>query len=357
VKVLPPPLAKKKGPVTKTDRPNITEATTQEVKQVSKKDPDFEIADIKNKISKLLKYSAFEPEHRYWLDTGYPDLNATLGSRKQGLPYGKIYELSGIEHGGKTALATIIAGMCQRDGAAVGYIDLEDSYDIDWATRLGLDCERVLPLAPKLIYAGKSKARKGQPDVVNATLGRMGVTKDLKLESAEMLFAEAEAAMALFSEKGYKKQFWILDSVANIQTEMSIDAGTTDRNMRVNLDRAMFLSNTLPRWAALAANYNAMIFLVNQIRDKVGLVFGSPEYTPGGRALRHACAIRAKVRRGEGGGRLKIDTRIVGIKGVIQNEKNKAGQGSVERCLVGFKIRWDKVPARIEFMPVADLKN
>lgn len=304
--------------------------------KVSGATTNWEVDAIRAKIGKLLKFSTFEPEQRYWLDTGYPDLNATLGSRDMGIPYGKIYELSGEEHGGKTALGIILAGMCQRDGAAVGYIDLEDSYDIKWSTTLGLDCSQVLALAPKLIQLKK----KGE----------------VRLESAEMLFAEAEIAMAEFAAGGSKKQFWILDSVANLQTEMAIEAGTVNRNMRVNVDRAQFLSSTLPKWASLAAQYNAMIFLINQLRDKVGMVWGEPTYSPGGRALRHACAIRAKVRRVKGG-RLLHNKQLVGIYGAIKNVKNKAGQGSVERCETGFKIRWSKNPARVTFMPLADVEE
>jgi recombination protein RecA len=298
---------------------------------------EAEIATMQRQISKLLKFSTFEPEQRYWLDTGYEQLNATLGSRKRGLPYGKIYELSGIEHGGKTVMGTVLAGIAQKDGAAVGYIDLEDSRDEKWAVKLGLNYPDTLPVYPKLVEEGKK-------------------TKTIRLQSAEEIFAEAEVAMQLFAKRGYKKQYWLLDSVANIQTAMAVEAGLLDRNMRVNMDRAMFLSNVLPRWAGLASNYGAMIVLVNQLRNKVGMVFGDPLYAPGGRALAHACAIRARVRRLKNG-QIRQNGKVVGIIGVIKNTKNKAGEGSVEQEQVCFKIKWSKSPARIEFMSVEEAEE
>lgn len=354
----PPPMMRKKGaPLTGRPSRIITpdveadeeeQGAVPERKLVVTSNLSPKISKMQDKIGRLLKFSAFEPEQRYWLDTGFPDLNETLGSRELGLPYGKIIELSGIEHGGKTLLSTIIGGMCQRDGAALGYMDLENSYDVPWATNLGMDCSNVFLIEPKLISIN---GKKMHPKAMRV-LHELDPKLPLQLESAEMMFAEAELAMKLYAEQGADKQFWMLDSVAQIQTQMAVDAGTTERNMRVNLDRAMFLSNVLPRWAALAASYNAMIFLLNQIRDKPGVMYGSPEYSPGGRALRHACAIRAKVRKGEKGGRLLMGKKLVGIKGVIKNEKNKAGQGSIGGGQVAFKIRWDKTPAQFTCTPV-----
>jgi recombination protein RecA len=313
-------------------------------------------AKVQRQIEKLLKFSSFEPEQRYWLDTGCQELNAVLGSKTAGIPYGKIIELSGKESAGKTTLTTILAGMAQRDGASVGYIDLEDSRDEAWAGKLGLDMSQVIQIWPKLIVRRKKK--KGDKDFVvddpnvSRMVGKM-LGKEAQLESAEMLFEEAEAAMRILAEQGAQKQFWFLDSVANIQTEMVVEAGVSDQNMRTKLDRAMFLSLTLPRWAALAANYNATIVMINQLRDKQGLVFGKPTYTPGGRALRHACAIRAEVSPISGGA-LKNAGVQIGVKGKIKNEKNKAGNGSHPNAIVGFKIRWDKSPAKISFMPVEE---
>ena len=324
---------------------------TREERKAKQRGVDLDGAAIEDNIKRLLGMSTFEPEQRYWLDTGSRDLNGVFGSRKRGIPYGKIAEVAGEKHGGKTALVTILAGMAQRDGAAVGYVDLEDSRDPVWSRKLGLQYEQVVKLWPKFL-TGKRKGKKKKKGDTSAPQPKGA----LRLESAEEVFKEAETGMRLLSEAGYKKQFWIVDSIANIQTELSVDAGTTDRNMRVNVDRALFLSATLPRWSALAANYNASIFFINQLRLKPGVMFGDPHYTPGGNAVPFAASIQVRVKRKKGG-RVRSGDRIIGIIGGIENIKNKAGGGSREGRKCGFKITWNKPTARIRFMSYTELEE
>jgi RecA/RadA recombinase len=290
------------------------------------------VSRIQDRVKSLLKMSTFEPEYKYWLDTGSEHLNATLGSRIQGLPYGKIYELAGQKHGGKTAIASILAGMAQKEGAGVGWIDLENSYDPEWVTKLGLNATNVVPIVPKFIFEDK----KSEVPI---------------LESTELLFAEAEETMRLFMDAGCKKQIWILDSIANIQTRMAIAAGATDRNMRVKLDRAAFLSESLPRWAGYAVNYNAMVLMINQERKKPNVMFGDPTYTPGGEAVSFNAAVQARISRISKGMMLH-NGKSIGIVGKIVNKKNKAGGGSVQNETCAFKIQWNCNPAKIRFMTV-----
>jgi RecA/RadA recombinase len=319
---------------------------------------DVDAASIEAKIQRLLGFSTFEPEQRYWLDTGSPDLNAVLGSRELGIPYGKIIELRGEEHGGKTTLSTLLAGMAQRDGAAVGYIDLEDSRDEQWATKLGLDLTKVTKVYPKLIQPSKkAETEEGEEkEKEDRGASRKKKRKKLKgqkgmpyLQAAEELFAEAETGMALLAQAGIKKQFWFLDSIANLQPAEVVDAGAMKQNMHTGAARAAYLSIALPRWAGLAANYNAMIILINQMRTRPGVMFGSPDYSPGGKALRHNCSIRANVKRLKNG-QLRKGERIIGLVGVVENFKNKAGGGSVQSAKAGFKVLWNRTPAKYEFM-------
>src|SRR5436190_18906445 len=88
---------------------------------------------IVERIRKRLKHYTAEKAPEYWLDTGDPDLNAVLGSRDRGVPYGKMYEISGRESSGKSALLYELAGMAQRDGAGAGLLDAEGSYEESWA--------------------------------------------------------------------------------------------------------------------------------------------------------------------------------------------------------------------------------
>jgi RecA/RadA recombinase len=99
-----------------------------------------------------------------------------------------------------------------------------------------------------------------------------------------------------------------------------------------------------------------MLYFINQLRDKVGMTFGDPTYTPGGRAIRTNCAIRVRVRRVKGG-QLRYNGKVIGVAGIIKNVKNKAGQGSVEAESCGFKVIWNKAKSDIEFMTTDDITD
>jgi RecA/RadA recombinase len=321
-----------------------------------------DVAGIQRDVQRLLKVSTFQPDHQYWLDTGSPELNATLGSREKGLCYGKMIEIYGKNHGGKTTLCQILAACAQRDGAVFGYGDLENSRDGVWSGKLGVSWENAIPIYPKLIMP-KAKKKKGvsKPSGTEVDVDEEDNKKTKKtvlpvLQSAEDIFMEAEATMALLYEKGIKKQFWLFDSVANITPSKILDAGIDGQNMNTNVARAKFLADTLPRWAGLAANYNAMIVFINQVRMKIGVMFGDPETTPGGNALLHNCAVRARVGRVKNG-LLRKKGKVVGIVFIVKNIKNKAGEGSVQNDMCGVSVRWDREPARIEFMTAEDAER
>lgn len=334
------------GPPPKKTKAPTSIAATVKVKKVAPvvEEPSPTVSKkntLASRIQKYLKFATFEPESRYWLDTGSEDLNASLGSRDKGVRYGNIVELCGEEHHGKTMIALILAGIAQRDGAAIGYIDLEDSRDSVWASKLGLDLDDALLIYPKLVKSTK----KGKPTSSEIEIPR--------LQGIEELFTEAEVGMAMMAET-HQKQLWIIDSVANMQTVMAIDAGSEGQNMRTRNDRALFLAQALPRWSGLAANYNAIVILINQMRNKMGLVFGDPLESPGGRALRHACAVRARVRKKKSGVLKTADGRVLGKIGTIANFKNKAGGGSVPEQKCAFRVLTTKTPHRITFMPFED---
>jgi RecA/RadA recombinase len=177
----------------------------------------------------------------------------------------------------------------------------------------------------------------------------------LKLQTANQLFDESERAMARVHKAGAKKQFWMIDSIANIVTDAHLKAGVKDADMHSKLSRADFLSQLLPRWSGLAANYNAMVIAINQLRDKIGgMGFGEQDQTTGGRALRHACAVRVRVQRLR---KLRNGARTIGLAGQLRNIKNKAGAGSEEGHECGFKVLWHKETAEVEFMPLSELKT
>lgn len=296
----------------------------------------FDAKAIRGAVQKVMKVSSYEPKTRYWLDTGSPLFNAVVGSKKYGVPYGKVIELHGPEHGGKTLIGQLLMGLAQADSAAAGYVDLEDSRDEAWARKLGVLWEYVMEFYPQF----------------NVPKKKGGL---LKLQAANQIFAESERAMARMYKLDAKKQFWLIDSIANIVTQKQLDAGTNHADMNTKLDRSNYLSTLLPQWAGFAANYNAMVVVINQLRDKIGgMGFGEQDQTTGGRALRHACAVRVRVQRLR---KLRNGPRTIGLAGQLRNIKNKAGAGSEEGHECGFKVLWHKETAEVEFMPLSELKT
>lgn len=296
----------------------------------------FDAKSIRGAVQKMTKVASYEPPIRYRLKTGSSLFNAVLGSAKHGVPYGKVIELMGPEHGGKTLIAQILMGLAQADGAAAGYGDLEESRDPAWAEKLGVLWEYVMEFYPQF---NQPKKKGGL----------------LKLQAAEQIFGEMERSMYKVFKAGAKKQVWFIDSISNIVTAKMINAGA-EAGMNEMLDRANFLAKILPRWAGLAANYNALVLVSNQLRDEVGgsFGFGGPQdHSTGGRALRHAAAIRLRIQRLK---QLKHAGRIIGLAGQLRNIKNKAGAGSEEGCECGYKVLWDGPVADVEFLPLAELK-
>jgi RecA/RadA recombinase len=320
---------------------------------------------VQSSVQKLLKMSAFEPTHRYWLDLGNEYANAVFGSREKGVPYGKVMEISGAEHCGKTLISNVLMGMAQQDGAAAGYIDLEDSRDGIWSTKLGVNWAAVTKFYYELVMASwKCKCGATNPGSLEPTQfctkcgkPRKGIVPPPTLLSAEQIFEQAESAMYKLSKLGAQKQFWFLDSIAMIVTAKQYEVGLADSSMNSKLDRAMFLSTLLPRWSGIAANYNATILVSNQLRAKFGFTgYGDSDETTGGKALRHVCSIRIRGRRVKGG-RLKNGKQVVGLAGALRNVKNKAGEGSQEGCECGFKILWNRPKASVDFMSIDELNK
>lgn len=280
----------------------------------------------------------------YWLDTGYKEFNAALGSEKKGLPTGRIFELAGKNHAGKTLIANWLAGKAQRDFKAfVIEIQLEGSHDKPWSIRLGVKfgSKWHYLLQPRILI--RAKVTKG--DEAKAKRKKKSASKAF-LQSAELIFKEAEEVMLWVKEQWPKRPIFVfLDSLANLQTEMQVDAAG-ESNMRSNMDRAQFLSRILPRWCSLAMNYDAWIFLLNQVRTNPRVLFGSPEYAPGGSAAAHNAHSRVWVRRIKNGKLMKMGKQI-GLKGKIINYKNKSGGGSEADRECGFQINFIKKPTRM----------
>lgn len=319
--------------------------------------PVVSMSAVQALIQKKLHINAFVPKYKYWLRID-PYLAAVLGSESRGIPFGKVMELHGIEHGGKTLIGIIMGALAQADGAAFIYVDLEHSYDPLWIKKLGGNPDDVLLIEQKLVMPSFRKQKKDESDETYERLQLKYAGKDKvpEMQSIESIFLEVQAGIFQLNKAGYKKIYLLVDSIAFMQTAMQNTAAEENNvNMRTNADLPMFLAKALPKWAAFAAAYNVLIVFINQLRDVPGAMYGPSERTPGGRQLRHTCHVRARVSRiGPG---MKQGKKKIGILGKIKNVKNKSGNGSVEGEECGFQVRWDKAKAEITFMSAVEAEK
>lgn len=283
---------------------------------------------IVQRLRKKLKHYTAEKEPDFWMDTGSRELNSVLGHKRKGIPYGKIFEVSGRESHGKTGLVYELAGMAQGDGAAVALLDVENSFDKRWARIRGIDPDKIAVFKPYV--------------------GRFGTSREVRMSTAEDLCQELEAWIKQ-ARKVYKKIFVGIDSIPALVPSAVADVEIDGMNMKTKLSLATFLSELLQRWVGYVYAYNVMLVFVNQVRSRPMVRFGSPEYTPGGNAVKFYCSVRVKVKRHKDG-RMMNAHRQIGIKSTIRNLKNKAG--GVENREIGYKLFFRK---KSKFLPLEEI--
>lgn len=192
-----------------------------------------------------------------------PDFDPEIHS-SGGLPLGRLVELSGGEGCGKSSECYRVVRNAQKIGLKCLWIDAEHSFEPDLAEIYGVDMDK-LEVADLI--------DEEDPE---------------HLYSAEEIFDRVNDAC----ESGYK--VIVLDSVANLMTAAEIENGLAEGGVGMG-QIAGVLSKALKKVVNYAAKNNALVIFINQLREKVGQMFGNPEYTPGGRALRHNCSVRIKM--------------------------------------------------------------
>lgn len=281
------------------------------------------------RIREKMGHLTHERPARVYLDTGSPELNAVLGEREAGIAFGKIIEISGQSSTGKTAIALDLAATAQTANEAhVLWLDFENSFDQpltaeqnNWYQRRGLMCHK-----------GATNFTLIQPYV-----GLFNNEKTPRLATAEELLGEAEAVLVYQSRKK-KPIIAVVDSVTGMLPEEQSNAGIGGQNMRTTMALPVLLGDLLRRWTGLLPEYDALAIFLNQLRTKPGISFGDPNYTPGGNALPFYAHSRVRMRRVKGG-RVLRKGRMVGLKGILLNHKNKSGGIEGEEC--GFRIFFD----------------
>lgn len=233
----------------------------------SKKDkPDEKMAQLRSQLMKTYGAEAIIPmtksgaqyssSNTEFIPTGSIALDKALG--RPGLPLGRIVEIYGPEASGKTTLTLEVVAQAQKLGHSVGIIDAEHALDVDYAKNIGVDFHE-----DKLILS--------QPDY-----GEQG------LNIVESMI-----------DSGMVKVI-VVDSVAALTPKAEIEGDIGDAHVGL---QARMMSQALRKITAKAYKQNVMVIFINQIRYKIGVMFGSPETTPGGNALKFYASVRLDIRR------------------------------------------------------------
>jgi recombination protein RecA len=196
-----------------------------------------------------------------------------------GVPRGRIIEIYGPESSGKTTLALHIVAEAQKAGGVAAYIDAEHAMDADYSGKLGVDVDQLLI---------------SQPDSGEQAL---------------------EIAEALVRSNGV--DVIVIDSVAALVPRAELDGEMGDSLPGL---QARLMSQALRKLTAIVSQSNTCFIFINQIREKIGVMFGSPETTSGGRALKFYASLRLDIRRI---GALKDGDRVVGNRTKVKVVKNK----------------------------------
>ncbi len=211
------------------------------------------------------------------ISTGSLSLDVALGG--QGIPQGRIAEIYGPESSGKTTLALHVIAEAQKNGGVAAFIDAEHALDPSWAKKLGVDLEMLLVSQPN--------------------------TGEEAMQIAEMLI------------KSNAVDVIVVDSVAALVPKAELDGEIGDSHVG---RQARLMSQSMRKLTGVIAKSKSAVIFINQIREKVGVMFGSPEVTPGGRALKFYSSVRIDVRRI---GQLKDGEDVVGQRVRTKVVKNK----------------------------------
>ncbi len=188
------------------------------------------------------------------ISTGALSLDLALGGR--GIPRGRIVEVFGPESSGKTTLALTVVANAQKNGGVAAFIDAEHALDPSWARKIGVNIDDLLV---------------SQPD-----------TGEQALDICELLVRSNAVDII------------VIDSVAALIPKAEIEGDMGDTHVGL---QARLMSQAMRKLTGVIARSQATVIFINQIREKIGVMFGSPETTPGGRALKFYSSVRIDIRR------------------------------------------------------------
>ena len=248
--------------------------------QEKKKALGLAISQIEKALGKgaIMRMGADHPREKLQtIPTGAITLDAAIGIG--GIPRGRITEIYGPESSGKTTLTLHLAANVQRAGGVAAFVDAEHALDIDYAKKLGVDVENLLV---------------SQPD-----------TGEQALEIVDILVRSGAVDLV------------VIDSVAALVPKAEIGGEMGDSHMGL---QARLMSQALRKLAGAINRSNCLVVFINQLREKIGVMFGNPETTTGGKALKFYASLRLDIRRV---GPVKEREAVIGNHVRVKVVKNK----------------------------------
>ncbi len=211
------------------------------------------------------------------VSTGSIGLDIALGIG--GLPRGRVVEIYGPESSGKTTLALHVVAEAQKQGGLCAFVDAEHALDVSYARKLGVDTDNLLVSQPdygeQALDIAEALVRSGMIDVI------------------------------------------VIDSVAALTPKAELEGDMGDAHVGL---QARLMSQALRKLTATIAKSRCLVIFINQIRMKIGVMFGNPETTTGGNALKFYASVRLEIRRG---GTIKQGDKVVGNRARVKVVKNK----------------------------------
>ncbi|MCX7958853.1 MAG: recombinase RecA [Deltaproteobacteria bacterium] len=237
------------------------------------------VSDIEKSFGKGSIMQMGEEKHQEipTISTGSLSLNDALGSG--GFPRGRVIEIFGPESSGKTTLALHAIAEAQKAGLITTFIDAEHALDINYAIKIGVDPKNLL---------------LSQPDY-----------GEQALEIADNLIRNNSSDLI------------VIDSVAALVPKAEIEGEMGDSHMGL---QARLMSQALRKLTAITHKTNSMVIFINQVRNKIGVVYGNPETTTGGNALKFYASVRLEVRKADN---IKQGENIIGNRIRVKVVKNK----------------------------------
>ncbi len=258
----------------KTAKPEPASGMTEKQKALQTAIAQIEKQFGQGAVMKLGQSSTLNVES---IPTGSIGLDIALGIG--GLPRGRIVEVYGPESSGKTTVALQAVAQAQKRGGEAAFIDVEHALDPVYAKALGVDIDSLLV---------------SQPD-----------SGEQALEIAEALVRSGAIDII------------VIDSVAAMVTKAEIDGEMGDTHVGL---LARLMSQAMRKLTGVIGKSNCVAVFINQVREKIGVIYGNPETTPGGRALKFYSSVRIEVRKGEA---LKSGSEIIGNRTRCKIVKNK----------------------------------